>query len=103
MRILVDTNILISAILFPRSAVANALLYITENHSMVLCDQILQNFGKCCSGNDLTNYPNITWQIVKIEIGMIAILFFLSMAKNKNAKHGGTVNPNITTAFTIPI
>ena len=39
MRILVDTNILISAILFPRSAVANALLYITENHSMVLCDQ----------------------------------------------------------------
>ncbi|MCM1539212.1 MAG: putative toxin-antitoxin system toxin component, PIN family [bacterium] len=39
MRILVDTNILISAILFPKSRVAKALLHITENHSMVLCDQ----------------------------------------------------------------
>lgn len=39
MRILVDTNILISAILFPNSLVAKTLLYITDNHSMVLCDQ----------------------------------------------------------------
>lgn len=39
MRILVDTNILISAILFPKSLVAKALLYITDNHSIVFCDQ----------------------------------------------------------------
>ena len=32
MRILVDTNILISAILFPKSQVAQTLLYITEHH-----------------------------------------------------------------------
>lgn len=38
MRILVDTNILISAILFPKSQVAQTLLYITEHHEMVLCD-----------------------------------------------------------------
>lgn len=39
MRILIDTNILISAILFPKSLIAKTLLYITDNHSMVLCDQ----------------------------------------------------------------
>ncbi|MCM1162217.1 MAG: putative toxin-antitoxin system toxin component, PIN family [Roseburia sp.] len=44
MKILVDTNILISAILFPRSAVAKALLYISENHNMVLCDQNITEF-----------------------------------------------------------
>lgn len=38
MRILVDTNILISAVLFPHSRVAQTLLYITEHHSVVLCD-----------------------------------------------------------------
>lgn len=39
MRILVDTNILISAILFPKSLVAKTLLYITDNHNIVFCDQ----------------------------------------------------------------
>lgn len=39
MRILVDTNILISAILFPKSLVAKTLLYITGHHSIVFCDQ----------------------------------------------------------------
>ena len=32
---------------------------------------------------------------------MIAILFFLSIAKNKNAKQGNIVIPNITTASLI--
>lgn len=41
MRILVDTNILISTVLFPNSKVAKALLYITQNHDMVLCDRNL--------------------------------------------------------------
>jgi putative PIN family toxin of toxin-antitoxin system len=41
MRILVDTNILISALLFPRSKPAKALLYTAEHHDMVLCDRNL--------------------------------------------------------------
>lgn len=39
MKILVDTNILISAILFPNSKPAKALLYTSEHHEMVLCDR----------------------------------------------------------------
>ena len=41
MKILVDTNILISALLFPRSKPAKALVYVSERHDMVLCDRNL--------------------------------------------------------------
>lgn len=39
MRILVDTNILFSALVFPHSKPAQALLYIADNHEIVLCDR----------------------------------------------------------------
>ena len=39
MRILIDTNILFSALLFHRSKHAVALLYIARNHEMVLCER----------------------------------------------------------------
>lgn len=39
MRILVDTNILFSALVFPRSKPARALLYVADNHEIVLCDR----------------------------------------------------------------
>jgi len=39
MRILIDTNILFSAILFPRSKPAIALLHVVKYHSMILCDR----------------------------------------------------------------
>lgn len=38
MRIMPDTNILFSALLFPHSKPAEALLYISEYHKIVLCD-----------------------------------------------------------------
>lgn len=39
MKILVDTNILISAVLFPGSKPARALLHTSACHEMVLCDR----------------------------------------------------------------
>ena len=39
MRIPIDTNILFSALLFPRSKPAQALLYIVDHYDMVLCDR----------------------------------------------------------------
>ena len=39
MRILVDTNILFSALVFPGSKPAKALLLVDDNHEMVLCDR----------------------------------------------------------------
>lgn len=39
MRIPVDTNVLFSALLFPSSKPAAALLYIVNNHRLVLSDR----------------------------------------------------------------
>ena len=39
MRILVDTNILFSALVFPHSKPSRALLYIASNHEIILCDR----------------------------------------------------------------
>jgi putative PIN family toxin of toxin-antitoxin system len=39
MRILVDTNILLSAMWFKDSRVAKTLLYVADNHELVLCDR----------------------------------------------------------------
>lgn len=39
MRVLIDTNILFSALLFPQSKPAKALFYIADNHEIVLCDR----------------------------------------------------------------
>ncbi len=39
MKILIDTNILISALLFPKSKPSKALLYVSHHHTMVLCNQ----------------------------------------------------------------
>lgn len=49
MKILVDTNILISAVLFPCSKPTKALVYIAENHEMVLCDQNLAELREVLS------------------------------------------------------
>jgi putative PIN family toxin of toxin-antitoxin system len=38
-RVLVDTNILLSAMWFKNSRVANTLLYVANNHEMILCDR----------------------------------------------------------------
>lgn len=46
--------------------------------------------------------PYIKWQIIKTKIGVMAIPFLLSMAKNKKAKHGRTVNAKITITLIIP-
>ena len=41
MRILVDTNIIFSALLFPKSLSAQVLLYVVKQHELVLCDHII--------------------------------------------------------------
>lgn len=41
MRILVDTNVLFSALLFPKSVPSMALRHVIENHDLFLCQQNL--------------------------------------------------------------
>lgn len=39
MRILIDTNVLFSALVFPNSKPARAMFYVADNHEIVLCDR----------------------------------------------------------------
>ena len=39
MRVLIDTNILFSALLFPHSKPAQALFHVANNHEIILCDR----------------------------------------------------------------
>lgn len=41
MRIMIDTNILVSAIFFPKSQVAQVLTFIMQNHTVVLSSYVL--------------------------------------------------------------
>lgn len=42
MRILIDTNILFSTILFPNSKPARAVIHIARNHQPILCEQSIE-------------------------------------------------------------
>ena len=41
MKIMTDTNVLFSALLYPDSKPAQVLFYIVENHDLILCDYII--------------------------------------------------------------
>ena len=42
MRVMADTNVIISALLFPASLPAKVLLHIASHHDLVLCDHIVE-------------------------------------------------------------
>ncbi len=45
MKILVDSNVIISALLWPNSIPANALVLVMQEHELYLCDQILNELN----------------------------------------------------------
>jgi len=49
MKIMADTNIIFSALLFPESRLLKALFYIVEHHNLILCDYIISELRKVVS------------------------------------------------------
>ena len=41
MRVMIDTNVIVSAVYNPKSKPADALGHVCENHDLVLCDHII--------------------------------------------------------------
>ncbi|MCM1058013.1 MAG: putative toxin-antitoxin system toxin component, PIN family [Firmicutes bacterium] len=76
MRILVDTNILISAILFPKSRVAKALLYITEKHSMFLCDQNIAEFREVLQRKRPDKLPDAEAFLAEMSYELIPAAYY---------------------------
>lgn len=71
MRILVDTNILISAILFPKSQVAQTLLHITEHHDMVLCDTNIYEFREVIGRKKPEKLPDAEVLLAELSYELI--------------------------------
>lgn len=46
MKILIDTNILISAVLFPNSRIAKVVIYVSDFYEIVLTQQIIEEFRR---------------------------------------------------------
>ena len=46
MRIFIDTNILISSVLFPNSKIAKVVIYVSDFYDIVLTQQIIEEFRR---------------------------------------------------------
>ena len=64
MRILVDTNILFSALVFPRSRPAQALLHVADNHEMVLCDRNITELRDILGRKAPKFLPEMSYELV---------------------------------------
>ena len=71
MRILVDTNILISAILFPHSRVAQTFLYVTEHHDVVLCDSNIYELREVLSRKKPDKLPDAEVLLAELSYELI--------------------------------
>lgn len=71
MKILVDTNILISAVLFPNSKPAKALIYTAENHEMILCDQNLSELREVLKRKAPSTLPDAEVLLAELSYELI--------------------------------
>lgn len=66
MRILIDTNILFYALLFPQSKPAQALLYIADSKKGASANDILYSIVKTAKANKLKPYKYIKYPLEQI-------------------------------------
>ena len=76
-RILVDTNILISAIFFPNSKVAKTLLYVANFHSMVLCDQNIRELREVIQRKRPEKLADIEVFLAELSFELIPAVYFV--------------------------
>ena len=66
-----DTNILISTILFPHTKVAKALLYITEHHDVVLCDRNIYELREVLNRKKPDKLPDVEVFLAELSYELI--------------------------------
>jgi len=76
MRILVDTNVLISALLFPNSKPAQALLYVADNHEMVLCDRNISELREVLARKQPNLLPDAEVLLAEMSYELIPAVDF---------------------------
>ena len=71
MRILVDTNILISALLYPDSVPAKALYHVADNHDFVLSDHNIAEFRRIAKDKFSKTQADIDLFLTKLAYEII--------------------------------
>ena len=75
MRVLVDTNILISAVFFPNSKVAKTLIYVAGNHDMVLSDQNIKEFREVLIRKKPETLPDAEVLLAELSYELIPAVY----------------------------
>jgi len=70
-RILVDTNILISALLYPDSTPAKALFQVAKDHEMILTDYNIAEFRRIASTKFHMVLPDIELFLAKLDFSLV--------------------------------
>ena len=71
MRIMIDTNILISAILFPDSTPSKLVEEVLENYNLVLCSQIIDELHKVFNRKFENQIPNLEKFLSQLGYGLV--------------------------------
>ena len=72
MRILIDTNVLFSALVFPRSKPAKALFYIADNYEIVLCDRNIAELRDILGHKEPKYLPDAEALLAEMSYELIA-------------------------------
>lgn len=75
MRILADTNILFSALLFPASRPAQALIHITRNHELYLSDQNITELKDILSRKRPDKLPELNSFLSELSFTLIPAVY----------------------------
>ena len=75
MRILVDTNILFSALLFPNSTPARALFHVTRNHEMYLTDRNIEEIKDVLSRKRPDMVPALNLFLSELSYTLIPAIY----------------------------
>ena len=71
MKVLVDTNIIISALLFPKSKPAKALFHTVEHHQLVFCEQNIRELRDVLNRKASHMLPNAEILLAELSYELI--------------------------------
>ena len=80
MRIMIDTNVLLSALIFKSIRLANLIEYITEKHTLVLCSYVIEEAKEVIGRKSPKHVAALDRFLLKISFEMVYTPTDMTMA-----------------------
>jgi len=71
MRIMIDTNILLSALVFNSTRLSGLLEYVAENHTLILCSYVIEEFNAVVTRKSLKYEKVLDGFLSKLSFEMV--------------------------------